>query len=51
MFSLLSQGYGTYDGIAKKDAQETHEHKVNCSQLASGLRFFAPLVDRFNSKT
>lgn len=31
MFSLLSQGYGTFDGKAKKDAQETREHKVNRS--------------------
>ena len=29
MFSLLSQGYGTYDGRAKKDSrQEIHDHKV-----------------------
>ncbi|XP_078355718.1 uncharacterized protein KIAA2012-like, partial [Oculina patagonica] len=27
MFSLLSQGYGTYDGRAKKEAQEIHDHK------------------------
>ena len=31
MFSLLSRGYGTYDGKAKKDTQETREHKVNLS--------------------
>lgn len=30
MFSLLSQGYGTYDGTAKKDVQEIpSEQKVN----------------------
>ena len=29
MFSLLSQGYGTYDGRAKKDSrQEIQDHKV-----------------------
>ena len=29
MFSLLSQGYGTYDGRAKKDSrQEIHDRKV-----------------------
>jgi len=28
MFSLLSQGYGTYDGKAKKDPQEIPDQKV-----------------------
>lgn len=29
MFSLLSQGYGTYDGTAKKDYQEIADQKVS----------------------
>ena len=28
MFSILSQGYGTYDGTAKKDVQEIPDQKV-----------------------
>lgn len=29
MFSVLSQGYGTYDGTAKKDVQEISDTKVS----------------------
>ena len=36
MFSLLSRGYGTYDGVAKSEpgpVADTPGHKVHCSML------------------
>lgn len=47
MFSLLSQGYGTYDGRAKKDSrQEIHDHKVRnlTAKLFSCPNFVSTLL-------
>lgn len=40
MFSLLSQGYGTYDGTAKKDAQEIPDQKVRLTNNKQRMLWF-----------